>query len=141
MPRSHAYVNAQNSLYIGKTASDKKGPRIQYQVKTGKPNSMSSHEMTSDCSGDLPPMHPNSKVQQSFDAYQLGTAGASSSLSQSGKAQHRNAERLGIGRNQPSSYHSQQSMEYSHEGGSGAGSSAGEPRSLDGAAGQNPRRH
>mmetsp|Transcript_8375 Transcript_8375/g.10241 ORF Transcript_8375/g.10241 Transcript_8375/m.10241 type:complete len:108 (+) Transcript_8375:1791-2114(+) len=66
VPRSHVNGNASHSLYMGgggnKTSSDKKGPHIQYQVKAGKPNSMSSHEMNSDYSGDLPPMHPNTRM-------------------------------------------------------------------------------
>ena len=59
VPRDHrAYNNAYNNLqgysYGGKPpiGTDKKGPHIQYQAKTGKPNSLSSHEMNSDNEGE-----------------------------------------------------------------------------------------
>ena len=76
-PKPQSSANAQNSLIAGKSAalqSEKKGPHIQYQVKTGKPNSMSSHEMDSDRSSDLPPFYPyhnnaQLKCKRSFDAY------------------------------------------------------------------------
>ena len=56
VPRNNAYVNAHGSLYAGgssgpnggsKPVTEKKGPHIQYQIKTGKPNSQSSNEVNS----------------------------------------------------------------------------------------------
>ena len=60
------------SSYSGKPpiGTDKKGPHIQYQAKTGKPNSMSSHEMNSDNSGDNIPYSKHND-QKSIDSYQL----------------------------------------------------------------------
>ena len=56
VPRDSAYANSQGavSCYGAKPPSgmEKRGPHIQYQVKTSKPNSMSSHEMNSDNSGE-----------------------------------------------------------------------------------------
>lgn len=74
--KDRAYANAQVNLqgysYMGKppTGSEKKGPHIQYQQKTGKPNSMSSHEMNSDNDGETGLHYAASKYDQnSFDAY------------------------------------------------------------------------
>ena len=50
VPKGHQTFG-QGSLFAGKppiASYEKKGPHISYQVKTGKPNSMSSHEMDSD---------------------------------------------------------------------------------------------
>ena len=59
VPKDRAYMNAQASMqgyggYMGKppTGTEKKGPHIHYQQKTGKPNSLSSHEMNSDNEGE-----------------------------------------------------------------------------------------
>ena len=52
VPKGQAYINGQSSFLAGKppiASYERKGPHIQYQVKTGKPSSMSSHEMDSDC--------------------------------------------------------------------------------------------
>ena len=63
-------------VYGGKppVGSDKKGPHIQYQAKTGKPNSMSSHEMNSDNEADNGMHHYQATAsvkpeQKSLDAY------------------------------------------------------------------------
>ena len=54
VPKDSAYTQGAVSCYSAKPPSgmEKRGPHIQYQVKTNKPNSMSSHEMNSDNSGD-----------------------------------------------------------------------------------------
>ena len=66
----------QDYGYSGKppTGTDKKGPHIQYQAKTGKPNSLSSHEMNSD--NDVDNVHYSKPDQKSYDVYQLGSSSA-----------------------------------------------------------------